>query len=597
MQRLWRMGVMLLVAGCGRASDPRSEVQGFLDGYSARYRGLYYEASKAEWRSNTHIVEGDTTNAHATRKAKEALAAFTGSAQNIERARSCLESRRGLTPLQVRQLEKILYLAADNPQTVPELVRQRIKAETEQSERLYGFDFQIGDSSVTANEIDAILAVSQEPARRLEAWEASKRVGTVLKAGLEDLRGLRNATVRALGFADYFTYQVSDYGMTTRELQDLMLQFNRAVRPLYRQLHTWARHELARRYGVEKVPQMLPAHWLPNRWGQDWGAMLRVEGLDLDAVLGAKPERWFPEQAERFYVSLGFPELPQGFWEHSDLYPLAEETRHKKNNHASAWHVDLQDDVRCLMSIVPDARWYETTHHEFGHVYYYLSYTNPEVPLLLREGANRAYHEAVGSLLGLAALQKPFLAHLGLLPADSEVDPMQQLLKEALHYVVFIPWSAGVMSEFEFELYARELPKTRFNARWWELVRRYQGIEPPAPRGEEYCDAATKTHINDDAAQYYDYAISFALLFQLHDHIARKILGQDPHATNYSGSAGVGDFLRGIMRPGGSRDWRQVLREVTGSELSARALVDYFAPLTAHLERLNAGRTHTLEDL
>ena len=40
------------------------------------------------------------------------------------------------------------------------------------------------------------------------------------------------------------------------------------------------------------------------------------------------------------------------------------------------------------------------------------------------------------------------------------------------------------------------------------IEKKYQGIVPPTERGEEYCDAASKTHINNDAAQYYDYAMS-----------------------------------------------------------------------------------------
>jgi peptidyl-dipeptidase A len=279
------------------------------------------------------------------------------------------------------------------------------------------------------------------------------------------------------------------------------------------------------------------------------------------------------------------------------LYPLPEGTEYKKNNHASAWHMDLESDVRCLMSIVPNADWYETAHHELGHIYYYVAYTNPDVPPLLREGANRAYHEGIGSLLGLAAMQNPFLANLGLLPADSETDEMQKLLKEAFNYIVFIPWSAGVMTEFEYELYAKNLPADQFNKRWWEIKKRYQGVEPPSPRGEEYCDAASKTHISNDAAQYYDYAISYVLLFQLHDYIASKILGQDPHATNYYGNAEVGQFLADIMRPGSSKDWRGVLREKTGEDLSAKAMLAYFEPLMTYLKEQNEGRTHALPEL
>ncbi|HUF09067.1 MAG TPA: M2 family metallopeptidase, partial [Rhodothermales bacterium] len=74
-----------------------------------------------------------------------------------------------------------------------------------------------------------------------------------------------------------------------------------------------------------------------------------------------------------------------------------------------------------------------------------------------------------------------------------------------LNYVVFLPFGAGVMSEFEHDLYANQLPADQFNARWWDLAQQYQGIEPPMPRGEEYADATTKTHIINDAAQYYDY--------------------------------------------------------------------------------------------
>jgi peptidyl-dipeptidase A len=229
-------------------------------------------------------------------------------------------------------------------------------------------------------------------------------------------------------------------------------------------------------------------------------------------------------------------------------------------------------------------------------VYYYRTYTNPDVPLILRNGANRAFHEAIGSQIGLASLQKPFLLQMNLVGKHAKTDSMQVLLKEALNYVVAIPWSAGVMTEFEHDLYAGNLPKDRYNGRWWQLVKQYQGIVPPAPRGEQYCDAATKTHINDDPAQYYDYSMSFILLFQFHDHVARKILKQDPHATNYYGSKETGQFLRQLMQPGATRDWRELLKEKLGADMSAKPMVDYFQPLMSYLKRANQGRTYTLPE-
>lgn len=592
------IGVLLLAVvcatGCARTENMQVEVQAFLDGYNTEFQRLSYESAKAEWQSNTMIVEGDTTNAWRTRMANESLAAFTGSRENIEKATRHLERREELAPLQVKQLEKVLYNAANNPATVETLVKERIKLEAEAVEKLYGFEFKVGGVPVSTNHIDDILKLETDMAKRLEAWSASKEVGTGLRDDLVELRRLRNETVRALGYPDYFSYQVSDYGMTADELHTLMVDLNREIRPLYRELHTFARYELAKKYGVTQVPDALPAHWLPNRWGQEWSPMVTVEGLDIDGALRGKQHEWFTEQAERFYVSLGFPPLPATFWERSSLFPLPPDAGYKKNNHASAWHMDLASDIRCLMSIEPNAEWYETAHHELGHIYYYVHYSNPDVPIVLREGANRGYHEAIGSLLGLAAMQKPFLSELGLLMPGQETNELDALLKEALNYIVFIPWSAGVMTEFERALYADELPRERFNETWWDLVEKYQGIEPPSPRGEEHCDAASKTHIIDDPAQYYDYAISYVLLFQFHDHIARNVLGQDPHGANYFGSTAVGDFLAKIMKPGASGDWRQTLRETTGGDMSARAMLAYFEPLMEYLKKANAGRTHSL---
>jgi peptidyl-dipeptidase A len=592
---------LLLLAGCGAQNTevpaiaaPNARVQAFLDGYSKEFQTLYYASSQAEWKSNIEIIENDSTNAVATRNANEAMANFTGSIANIDSAKT-LSKLTDITPLQKRQLEYVLYNAGGNPGTVPELVKAKIKADTEQNEKLFAFQYMLNGKKVSTNDLDEVLRVETDPKKRQAAWEASKEVGKTLKAGLVNLRGLRNQTVQALDYNDYFSYQVSEYNMTTDEMLEQMRQLVRDVWPLYRELHTYTRHELAAKYKTE-VPEYLPAHWVPNRWGQDWSSMVEVEGINLDSVLKTKSAEWLVKTAEEFYVSVGFENLPEVFWEKSSLYPYPADSSVKKNNHASAWHLNLERDVRSLMSVEPNTEWYETTHHELGHIYYYLTYTNKDVPVLLRGGANRGYHEAMGSLLGLAAMQKPYMEHLGLIPSGVKTDETKVLLKEALSYIVFLPFGAGVMTEFEHDLYKGNLPEDQFNARWWQYVKQYQGIVPPTERGEEYCDAATKTHINNDAAQYYDYAMSYVLLFQFHDHIAKKILKQDPHSTNYFGNKEVGKFLKEVMYPGASQDWRELLKKSVGSELSAQPMLDYFMPLMDFLKKANAGRQHTLPE-
>jgi peptidyl-dipeptidase A len=84
--------------------------------------------------------------------------------------------------------------------------------------------------------------------------------------------------------------------------------------------------------------------------------------------------------------------------------------------------------------------------------------------------------------------------------------------------------------------------------------------------------------------------------FQLHDHICTKILKQDVRACDYSGQKAVGDFLRGILSLGATRDWRAVIKEATGDEISPRALMAFYAPLVEDLAKQNTGRDCSWEN-
>lgn len=594
--------VILFVIGLYSCSQPERKVnpaiaaaQAYLDSYNNQFQKLYAASAEGQWALNTRIVEGDTMASFNAARADEAMAKFTGSTANIDSARKYLALKAELTPLQIKQLETILFNAGNNPETAGDVVKKRIEATNAQTEMLYGFHYKLNGKPTTVNALDEVLQRSSNMDERLKAWTASKEVGATLKDGLANLRDLRNQSVTPLGYSDYFNYMASEYGMSSEEMIALTRSMISDVWPLYRELHTWARFELAARYN-QPVPEYIPAHWLPNRWGQEWTAMVKVEGLDIDSVLKTHNAEWIVKEGERFYQSLGFNALPASFYEKSSLYPVAPDAGYSKNNHASAWHMDLNKDVRSLMSVETNTEWWSTVLHELGHIYYYETYSNPDVPYILRSGANRGYHEAFGTLIGLASLQKPFLEGLGMIPPGVQTNDTLKLLSEALDYVVHIPWGSGVMTEFEYNLYAKGLPKDQYNAAWWELVKKYQGIVPPAARGENYCDAATKTHINDDPAGYYDYSIANVLLFQFHSFIADSILHQDPHATNYWGNKGVGDFLKKVMYPGASVDWRAHLEASIHSQMSAKPMVDYFAPLMAYLKKVNAGRNYSLPE-
>ena len=557
----------------------------FLKVVNAGYQSLYTVASEAAWAASTDVKpEHDA----AAEWAGRAAAAFNGNPALITEARELLAHRKELKDLTVRQLERVLLNAAEGPMTNPRLVADRVAAETAQASRMNGFVWKLDGQPLSANRIDEILAKSGDLAERRRVWEVSKENGPVLKDGLLRLRDLRNGCARELGYPDYFALQVAKYGLSTDEMMAFNRKFLAELKPLYLQLHTWVKYEMAKKYG-QPVPKAIPAHWINNRWSQNWTGF--VQAVDFDPYFkGWQPER-IVKTAEAFYTGLGFAPLPASFWVKSDLYPAKPGEARKKNSHASCWHLDLDTDIRSLMSVEPNAQWFETVHHELGHGYYFMSYTNPSVPPLLRDGANPSFHEGVGELIALATRQIPYLKSAGVLPADYKVDEMQVLLNDALEVAIpFMFWACGTMPEWEADFYAKGMPAAEMNARWWQQVRDLQGVEPPAPRGEQFCDAPTKTHINDNPAYYYSYGWATVFKFQLHDHIARKLLHQDPRNTNYAGHKEVGAFLKQILAKGATEDWRTVLKDATGEDLSTRAMMDYFKPLQAWLEAQNKGR-------
>jgi peptidyl-dipeptidase A len=588
-------------AGCATSSsqpaDPQPiagsgtpDANRFLADFTPRFQTLYTTAQNAAWLAATDVSEPHT---EASITAQKALNQFVGDKAHIETLTRLRASAWRLDPFTTRQLNAAFTLAADVPGTIPDLVAERTAAEARQSAAQDGYRFTVNTKQVTANDLDEILFDSADEPLRRAAWESSKEIGKPLKEGLLNLRRLRNRCARELNYSSFFGLRVSDYQMSVPELMSLASAALSQSRPLFEHLHCYAKHKLAAKYN-KPVPRLIPAHWLPNRWGQQWPGL--EQAADLDPLFKDRTPEWIAHQAESFYTSMGFPTLPESFWAKSDLWDLPAGSARKKNAHASAWHIDLDQDIRSLQSIKPNADWFQTAHHELGHAHYFLSYSRPQVPILLRQGANRAFHEAIGELIALACTQRPYLAQIGILnasaAADAEKNADTWLLAQAMDgsNIVFQPFTWGVMTGWEHDFYEHDLPSEKMNDRWWELARRHQGIEPPSPRPQDACDPATKTHINDTAGQYYDYAICSMIVYQLHGYIARNILKQDPRNCNYYGRKDVGEYLKALLSLGATRDWREVLRDFTGEDLSARAMLDYYAPLTPIMQKLNRGR-------
>ena len=297
----------MLSLSCGSGGlRPQERAARFLGMYDGIGQKIYAVTSEAYWQSAT-----DVTDQHVGERigAERALAAFSGSRYVIETARELLESKAELDDLTVRQLEKVMLTAAEYPGTLPRTVEARVEQEAKQSAVLDAFEFCAegrGEDCakvVNPNEIDNILRDSRDVEERRHIWEVSKQTGPALKPGLIELRRLRNELAKEMGFDSFFALQVADYGMTVAEMMEVMEGFQTDLRPLYEQVHCWAKYELAQRYGQD-TPKKIPAHWIGNRWAQAWPGL--TQAVDLDELFNDKSPEWIVKQAETFSLVSGY---------------------------------------------------------------------------------------------------------------------------------------------------------------------------------------------------------------------------------------------------------------------------------------------------
>src|SRR3984893_5610009 len=257
----------------------------FLALANAGFQALYRVNSEAQWLAVTDVTAEHDAAAEAAGKA---YAAFHGNPALLTEARDLLSHAKELNELTVRQLKQLLLNAAEGPMTNPELVTKRVEAETKQSSILNSFEFKLSGQKITANDIDNKLEKSIDLAERKAVWEASKESGPALKPNLMVLRNLRNGVAQEMKYPDYFSLEVASYGMTTDEMLNMLDNWMATLRPLYLQLHTWTKYKLAEKYH-QPVPKKIPAHWINNRWAQEWDGL--VEAANIDKYFeGRKPE-------------------------------------------------------------------------------------------------------------------------------------------------------------------------------------------------------------------------------------------------------------------------------------------------------------------
>jgi peptidyl-dipeptidase A len=572
-----------------------AEAKKFVDQVDADLKALLVKAGTAEWIKNTYITD-DTERAAAAANEEQLgyMVAAVKASRRFASVKVDDDTRRKLHLLQV---------SATVAAPVDQAKRLELTTLGAKLEGMYGKAKAClqrhkvkGESCLDVEALTPLFAKSRNYDELLDAWTAWSVPARAMRPLYARYVTLANEGARDIGFADTGALWRSSYDMTPEAFEKEAARLWEEVKPLYEELHCYVRAQLARTYGKERVKPgaPIPAHLLGNMWAQDWSNVYPLvepyQGQpNLDVSKALEGQKYTPEKmvktGESFFTSLGLDPLPKTFWERSMF------TKPRDRDvvcHASAWDVTMSDDLRIKMCIKPTEEDLITIHHELGHNYYYHAYH--KLPALYQQGANDGFHEAIGDALTLS-ITPAYLKKLGLLEVVPKDDKglINVQMKDALEKVAFLPFGK-LIDEWRWGVYSGRIPADRYNAAWWELRRKYQGVAPAVERSEQEFDPGAKYHIPANVP-YTRYFLARLLQFQFHRALCRAAGHEGPlHQCSIYGSKEAGKKFQAMLALGASKPWPDALEALTGErKIDATALLDYFTPLRGWLKERNKG--------
>ena len=581
-------------APAAAAAPTAAAAKQFVDRAAEAYLDQIVRQSRSEWVYSTYITD-DTAALNAEQEAILTKMQVSNAATAAKFA-----DLPGLDYDTNRVLDRMRTLITTPAPTRPGAAEQvaTLKAEIQ---GIYGKGKgTLNGQPINGSDIEAAMGTNRNPAELKEMWTSwHDNVGKPMKDEYVQMVALMNEGARELGYADTGALWRSNYDMDPDAFAALTEKIWQEVKPLYDQLHCYTRTKLNEKYGdgVQAKTGPIRADLLGNMWAQEWGNIYEIVappgagdiGFDTTELLiskGYDPIKMV-KAGEGFFSSLGFDPLPATFWERSQFVKPADR---EVICHASAWDVDQVDDLRIKMCIKVNGDDFTTVHHELGHNYYQRAYNKRNVFYL--DGANDGFHEAIGDTVALS-ITPEYLVQIGLLERSqvpSADKDLGLLLRQAMDKVAFLPFGL-LIDRYRWDLFSGKVQPADYGKHWVDMKLQYQGVMPPVERGPDTFDAGAKYHIPANVP-YTRYFLARVLQFQFYEAACRIAKWKGPlHRCSFYGNKDVGKRLNAMLELGASKPWPDALEAFTGSrEMSGKALIRYFAPLTKWLQSQNKGK-------
>ena len=585
------ISVAAVLSGCRPVESPL-EAEEFVEQAEDQLLDLWIEAERAAWvKANFITIDTEAVEAQAMERLLAETAELAAQAAHYNGQDLPDEIERKL-----RKIKTSLPLVAPRDSAKQgELSGIMASMDGRYGKGVYCPEKR-GGECLDLSAMGRTLASSRDADALLDLWIGWRTISPPMRAQYQRFVELANEGAAELGFADLGELWRSGYDMAPDDFAAELDRLWEQVRPLYEALHCHVRARLAEQYGESQVPldQPIPAHLLGNMWSQSWGNLYDLvgpgesdPGYDLTQLLvrNGVDEKEMVRYGERFFTSLGFEPLPDTFWERSLFTKPADRD---VVCHASAWDLDYVDDLRIKMCIEINDEDFTTVHHELGHNFYQRAYADQDA--LYRDSANDGFHEGIGDTIALSVTPE-YLVQVGLLDrAPSAEGDLGLLMRQALEKVAFLPFGL-LVDQWRWKVFSGDIAPDDYNAGWWELREKYQGVRAPVTRGEDDFDPGAKYHVPANTP-YTRYFLAAILQFQFHRSLCEIAGVEGPlHRCSIYGNQEAGKRLIEMLEMGSSKPWPEALEALTGRpDMDATAILDYFAPLMEWLEEQNRGR-------
>jgi peptidyl-dipeptidase A len=274
----------------------------------------------------------------ARQRAEEAWLAALGDPALFAEVQAALDGAPGPPdPVTARALEQgRLDLLANQ---IPEEARAELVALQARVEHAFSTRRgRVGDRELANNELEQVLASSDDPGERRAAWEAGKQVGAAVADDVLALVELRNRIARERGYRDWFAFALAAGDIDEAWLDQTLDEVEQATREPFLAAKAGLDARLGARFGVA-ADQLRPWHY-GDLFFQRYDGEAEAT---LDPLLAGKDTVGLTVAT---YDGMGLQ--TRHLLDRSDLHP-----RPGKDQHAFCLDVDRAGDIRVLANLAP----------------------------------------------------------------------------------------------------------------------------------------------------------------------------------------------------------------------------------------------------